>query len=515
MGGNIIYSLNRYKKEFFKNQNMRFKILHILITALLFTLFAMPSFAENKATLDDKKSETSDDIMQEVLEGFDDEPKDGEKITTEDDILKGFDDDTKATGLKQKKGEIKPSIFSLNGDIELGASYNFAHHKPEGNETDWRGLSRLRTELNLELNAKFFSSWQARISGKGAYDFAYAIQGRDEFTDDVLDNYEKELEFGEIYIQGSLVKSLDIKLGRQIVVWGKSDNIRVTDVLNPLDMREPGLTDIEDVRLPVAMSKLDYYVGDWSLTGIAIHEIRFNKSPEYGNDFYPGSQPPPHDDKPDHGGKNTEYAAAINGIFSGWDISFYWADYYNDMPHMEMVSAGPPPQTELKHARLKMIGAALNTAMGNWLLKTEAAYIDGFEFFNAPDKEYSRTDLLAGIEYSGFKDTTVSIEAVNRHINDFDDVIKLPPDEAQEDEFQWVFRLTRKFLNDTLTLILLASTYNGTGQDGAFQRFSAEYDVTDSIEIAGGVVLYQSGDLARFKNTGDNDRLFCEIKYSF
>ncbi len=107
------------------------------------------------------------------------------------------------------------------------------------------------------------------------------------------------------------------------------------------------------------------------------------------------------------------------------------------------------------------------------------------------------------------------MEAVNRNINDFDDVLELSPDQAQEDEFQWVFRLTRDFLNDTLTLTLLASTFGGTGQDGAYQRFSAEYDITDSIEIAGGVVLYQSGDLAMYRNIDDNDRLFCEIKYSF
>lgn len=476
-------------------------------------------FDEIISGFDDKKPGASSDTMQDVLEGFEDDQQDIAKSKTSDDFLEGFDDDTKEAKTelppKLQKDEMKPSIFSLNGDVELGASYNFAHDNPEGNETDWRGLSRLRTELSLELNAKFSSSWRARISGKGAYDFAYTIKDRDEFTDDVLDNYEKELELGETYIQGSLTKNLDVKIGRQIVVWGKSDNIRVTDVLNPLDIREPGLTDIEDLRLPVAMSRLDYYIGDWSLTGLAIHEIRFNKSPEYGSDFYPGSQPPPHEDKPDHCGKNTEYAAAINGILSGWDISFYWADYYNDMPHMELVSAGLPPQVEWKRARLKMLGAAFNAAVGNWLLKTEATYIDGFEFFNAQDKEYSRTDVLAGIEYSGFKDTTVSIEAVNRHINDFDDVLELTPDNAQEDEFQWVFRLTRAFLNDTLTLTLLASTYGTSGQDGAFQRFSAEYDITDSIEIAGGVALYQSGDLARYKNIGDNDRLFCAMKYSF
>ncbi|MBT8372804.1 MAG: ligand-binding protein SH3, partial [Deltaproteobacteria bacterium] len=332
---------------------------------------------------------------------------------------------------------------------------------------------------------------------------------------DVVDNYEKEIELGETYLRGSLTKSFDVKIGRQIVVWGKSDNIRVTDVLNPLDMREPGLIDIEDLRLPVTMSRLDYYIGDWSLTGITIHEIRFNKNPEFGSDFYPSLTPPPHEDKPDSNCKNTEYAAAINGIFSGWDVSFYWADYYNDMPHFELVPAGPPPQIELKHARLKMVGFAFNAALGNWLLKTEAAYIDGFEFFNSSEKDYSRIDVLAGIEYSGFTDTTVSLEAVNRHTNNFDDVLELPPDQAEEDEFQWVVRLTRNFLNETLSLTLLASTFGETGQDGAFQRFSAEYDITDSIEIEGGVVFYKSGDLARFRNIGDNDRLFCEIKYSF
>jgi len=138
-----------------------------------------------------------------------------------DEIIGGFDDDTQQTAHGLPSEEVKPSAFSLNGNLKLGASYNFAHDKPEGNGTDWRGLSRLCTKLSLELNAKLSSAWQARISGKGTYDFAYAIRGRDEFTDDVLDNYEKELELGETYVQGSLTKNFDIKIGRQIVVWGK------------------------------------------------------------------------------------------------------------------------------------------------------------------------------------------------------------------------------------------------------------------------------------------------------
>ncbi|NVM22771.1 MAG: DUF1302 family protein [Desulfobacterales bacterium] len=437
-----------------------------------------------------------------------------------DEIINGFEEDaSESSDYDTEKTDsevpeifehgLTPSPFSLDGHFKLGASCNFAHEKPEEGETDWRGLSRLRSDLLLELNAKFSDSWQARIIGKGFYDFAYAIKGRNQFTDEVLDNYEKELELGETYVLGSLTDSLDIKAGRQIVVWGKSDNIRVTDVLNPLDMREPGLTDIEDLRLPVAMTRLDYYIGDWSLTGIAIHEIRFNKNPVYGSDFYPALDPPPDEDKPGHCGKNTEYAVAVNAILSGWDIAFYLADFYNDMPHRD------PGPLLLKHARLNMFGAAFNAAVGNWLLKTEAAYIDGFEFSNAPGKDYSRIDVLAGIEYSGFKDTAVSIEAVNRHINDFDESLELSPDEARENEFQWVARLTRNFLHETLTLTFLASAWGETGQYAAFQRFCAEYDATDAVKITGGVVLYQSEDITKYGNIGDNDRLFIEFKYSF
>jgi hypothetical protein len=76
-------------------------------------------------------------------------------------------------------------------------------------------------------------------------------------------------------------------------------------------------------------------------------------------------------------------------------------------------------------------------------------------------------------------------------------------------------RLERNFLHENLTLTTLVSVYGETGNGGAFQRFSAEYDISDSLKVNGGLVCYQSGDLPMFKNIGDNDRLFLEFKYSF
>jgi len=42
-----------------------------------------------------------------------------------------------------------------------------------------------------------------------------------------------------------------------------------------------------------------------------------------------------------------------------------------------------------------------------------------------------------------------------------------------------------------------------------------EYDLNDAIQVTGGMVLYQFGDLARFNSIGENDRLYFDIKYSF
>ena len=162
------------------------------------------------------------------------------------------------------------------------------HHQAEGTDTEWHGLSRLRAKMVLELDAKFSESWQARVAGHGFYDFAYEIQGRDEFTQEVLDENENELEFGEVWLLGSITDQLDLKAGRQIVVWGKSDNIRITDVLNPLDLREPGLTDLENLRLPVTMTKLDYFLWGLNLSGMVIHEIRYNKEPGIRQRLFPG-----------------------------------------------------------------------------------------------------------------------------------------------------------------------------------------------------------------------------------
>lgn len=447
-----------------------------------------------------------------LLDGFDEE-----RPAADGDLLDGFEDS--GTAMDNGKqgtppGAGKDAPVRLGGHVKAAASYNFAHKPPAAGETDWRGLSRLKTALLLALDLRPADSWRAFVSGTGDYDFAYGINGRDDYTDAVLDDYESEVELREAYLQGSLSGRLDIKLGRQIVVWGTSDNIRVVDVINPLDLREPGITDIEDLRLPVTLTKLDYYWGPFNLSGMAIHEVRFDKNPAFGSDFYPLEVPGPPEDIPESNLMNTQLAASLTGIFSGWDLGFYWADLYNADAHVE-ISPETLPVVRRKHARVKMVGGSTNVALGNWLVKGEVAWLEGLRFTNTPHQTYSRLDMLAGLEYAGFGDTQLTLEVADRHLLDYDSALKQDPDGQEEDQLQWVARLDRDFMHDTLTLTFLVSVFGERGQDGAFKRLSVVYKIVDALTVHGGVVLYQSGDLPKLKTIGDNDRFFLEFKYSF
>jgi hypothetical protein len=426
-------------------------------------------------------------------------------------ILDGFDEEIPEETTEVVEQSASP--IDLGGLLRLGTSYGFAHDTPDPGESDWRGLSRFRPELYLEATAQLgVSSWQLFASGRASYDLAYAINGRDGYTDQVLNRHEQEVELTETYLSGRLGERVDVKLGRQIVVWGTSENLRVTDVLNPLDLREPGITDIEELRLPVAMTRIDVGAGSWKLTGLAIHEHRFHKTPAFGHELYAYRWPLPHESKPSSRLDNTELAAAAHGFFKGWDLAFYWARFYDDNPHVSFNESGLP---ELKHSRLTMLGAAWDLAAGDFLIKAEAAHFRGLDMLYQPRQNLARSELLAGFEYTGPADTWVTFEIVGRHLHDFQPMLELPPDLARENELDWVLRVSRAFLHQTLLVTAVAMTFGTSGDGGALQRLEARYDLNDRIEVTGGIVLYQSGDRPGFEEIGDNDRLFFEIEYRF
>lgn len=423
------------------------------------------------------------------------------------DVLGGFEDEDPAFEVSDRETEDDERIWDLSGSIEVSGSVNVRSHD-SATGTNYSGLQRLRTRLNLGLDVDLPEAWKLRAEGWGFIDLAYALRGRDEYTRDVLDAYETDAEFGELWLQGSLFENVDVKAGRQIVIWGRSETLRVLDILNPIDNREVARVDLEDLRRPVGMLKLDTYFGDWSLSAIAIPEVRFDSNPVPGSDFFPGVFEPPSDEPEDW--EDLELAAALNGIFSGWDISVHAAWFWNDQARF--ARRGAP--SLLVHDRLWMLGAGGNFTTGSWLFKLEGALLDGLGFFSERGDK-SRLDLFGGVEYYGFVDTTLVLEITNRHLFEYDERMRRGVDFVREDSQEVAVRVSRNFMNDRLHATFVGVLLNWNGKDGSIARLQVDYDIQDALTAGIGILLYQAGDRPPLDRFGRNDRVTFNVKWSF
>jgi hypothetical protein len=380
--------------------------------------------------------------------------------------------------------------------------------------TDYQRLVALRSRLDLQLDFDLPHDWHARAAGFGYYDWAYRINGRSNYTEDVLNVYEWEADAGEVWLEGSLLPSLDVKLGRQVVNWGRSETLRVLDVLNPLDDRDPGLLDLVDLRRPVGMAKLTWYPHpSWSLTGIAIPELRFDKQPPFGSDFYPF--PTAFSERtPQSFDGHSEFAVAAQGYLAGFDVSLHFADVYENAPRLEPAPT-LPEGFRLGYSRIRMGGVGGNYALGTFVLKAELAYFDGIDFATTGEK--GRFDALLGVEYYGIPESSFALDIVVRHLFDFQDSMKGFPDFAREDTVETSLRWTADWWNARLRTTALAVVLGERAQDGAVLRFTAEYELRDALVLGGGIQIWLAGtsDVGRLDPFAGNDRLFLRLKYSF
>lgn len=453
-----------------------------------------------------------------------------------DDALGAFDEIQTTVVTSDKKIDPSDSPYGyLIGSVAVSASYNFRDHNAQnpdtGGTTDWQGLSKLRTKLYLEHNKGFNEHWQTRISGYAFYDSVFSLQDREDYSDAVLSDYEHEGEIQEAWVLGKVRDNLDIKLGRQVVNWGRADSFRILDVLNPLDNREPGLVDIEDLRLPVTMAKVDYFIDEhWNTSFIVIPEVRFSKNPPPGSDFYVQGSEVFKENEPEHI-SDSSFAAAVTGIYSGWDISFHAARYWRDTPYLKPAfNLGgnifdpryPIENSTFEHSHLTMIGAGGNITIGGWLYKAELALLDGIDYtlwsnvglpamVPTHTTEKNRLDTLIGIEYFGIANTSFSVEIAHQYIPDFDSAMK--PSFEEKNNTGVAFRATHSALNDRLDLT--AVIFGNFGEAGGGARLDGEYDLRDALVLTAGVIFFEEGDHPPFDTYYLNDRFFGEIKYSF
>lgn len=455
-------------------------------------------------------------IVEDDLGGFAAERVKEKNLEVSDDLA-GFGEEVVLDSSIENKDE---SIFSLGGNLAFKTSAGYKKHKVDGIE--YSGINQAQTSLSLQLDSKLSEKWKMRISTNMFYDAIYDLYSHNNYSNDIKDDYRTQIRVDDAYIQGKINSNIDLKVGRQIVVWGKSDSLRVTDVINPLDNRLPGMTDIEDLRLSVGMAKLDYYFGKWNFSFIAIGENRIMIEAPPRSEFFPvdeifPSAPNPFLElkTPSNSLNNMQYAMAANGVFSGWDLSFYAAHVLDQKWHFDNVQ-GSTPLSDITRVvnKIDMLGTAINIATGSWLLKSEIAFLSGVGYNTTAD-EKNRLDVLFGFDYMGVKDAVISLEVVNRHIFNHEAQMRYQSDYVDNDEMQTAIRFTKSYLNDTINASVLLSMFGSSWENGGFARIWVKYDIMDGVSANIGIVDYIGGDRPFMEANKENDRVFADITYSF
>ncbi len=470
-----------------------------------------------------------------------------------DDLTGGFEDDFDESAIEPEPaepdwrrrlpfGEWLIENVDLSGSLATGAVVSYLDHSAPhgdrptevggpgefGRSSDFGGLTRLDLDGFLQLDVKLPREWQVRAEALGWYDFAYRLKGRGDYGGAVLDVYEWQVDSGEFYASGPIHESVDLTIGRKIVNWGRSDTFRIVDVVNPLDNKEPGLVDIEDLRRPKTMAKLDLNRGPWLAEAILLVETRFDRNPPPGSDFYPdlsrfAAGPGlivvfPMEDESNFSRK-PGFAGRVEGNFSGWDFGVFGAYVDETSRVFDLEEA---TGARLEGNRFGMVGAAGNITHGAWLAKFELAWLTDVRMLRpravgplpywSDDKQ--RVDSMVGIEWYGPDSLTAALEIVNRHWLD----LPRSPDLLEYFEqsvFETGLRISRPFFRERLDVTLLGVVFGERAQDGGLFRASGEWEISDAWKVESGWLVFIGGPDKAIGAYDDNDRLYLEFKYSF
>ncbi len=101
-------------------------------------------------------------------------------------------------------------------------------------------------------------------------------------TEGVTANYK----YNRSYTQYDLLRELyvdtsagdwDFRIGKQQVVWGTADGIKLLDIINPTDYRELNQNGVEDARIPVWMINAERNIGERGNIQLIVSQAETNK----------------------------------------------------------------------------------------------------------------------------------------------------------------------------------------------------------------------------------------------
>jgi hypothetical protein len=173
---------------------------------------------------------------------------------------------------------------------------------------------------------------------------------------------------------------INLNVGRQIIIWGVSDGLRVTDIISPFDYSEFLARDYDDIRMPVNAIKIDYVkpLYSFELVYLPIPEffiLPFEPQNPWSFTQQNGSQEVLLlDHKPAFKLNNGEIGGRFNCYLRGIDFSFMMLHTWNKMP--QIIYDNSDKDRLLINSfydRMDMMGLTVSLPIGKFVVRTDGA----------------------------------------------------------------------------------------------------------------------------------------------
>lgn len=321
--------------------------------------------------------------------------------------------------------------WEVSGYIRQYLSWNLEDPTLIGPDGEQRGdhrydLSMVRSVGKLDLY-RDFGNWQTKITGRisreSSTDYGDDLQdvmdewartgGVAESSVNLQDDVYDDEEIRELWVQGDLTDSTNIKVGRQQVVWGETDFFQLMDVVHGYDFRwrsflEP---ENEELRKPLNMVNLTQEFSGLN-GGLQVLYIpgRLNDDEDRGNNYdleggrwannpnkgvtfasAPfGANVPYNYDHPDADMDDDSYGIRWRGLAGDWGYSVAWFHGPNPNPMVNPNPALNPGQPQLQTGPYEGVYEGGPSEAGEFIYP----YIDVFgvtanNYFAGPDLVFS------------------------------------------------------------------------------------------------------------------------------
>jgi len=405
----------------------------------------------------------------------------------------------------------------FNTVLEFETAYDF----------DERNLQK--TEIILKSEVKYIISRKIRFTAQGRI----YVELNDnlepgkpnqstvsKFSRRIFIGDRIDLELRELYMDWLIGNGFALRLGKQQIVWGETDGLKLLDVMNPQNFREFILDEFEDSRLPLWSVKYTVPAGKIvDLEFVWIPDLSYNLIPDPQAPYFPRALVPlPPEgvpvelkplDKPNNIITDSDVGVKASAFIDGWDLTLNYLYAYDDTPYFSRSIGSDAVSLQPTFERMHVVGGTFNYALGSIILRGELATNIGKTFYsNNSVNDQNPNGLITanqinsavGLDWLS-NETLISVQY-------FQDWVPYKTNLFNRKSYEpSVTGLVRQeFFNDSFTAEVL-SIINLNDGDWLL-RPKVKYLMTSNLELKAGVDIFSGSSNSLFGQFENRTRVY-------